>query len=618
MTRITRLYHNKTYPRGGQISRHLIWLALLTLIACSRTDTQTIVVTRVVVIEGQESIVTQLVRQTVTPTPDLAESALREPVILDLSYLGTVVDIDPQKTTDDNGINLVENLFVGLTNFNHNTNVIEPELAQSWEVSPDGRNWTFHLRDDIFWVKSNATNTVINGVHQAEAVRPVTADDMVYVIQRACRRETASPDVFILFLIEGCEQVRSDPNPTPADLEAIGARAIDDITLQFTLVKPASYFLTITSLWLFHPIPPELVEELGDEWQTTEELWTSGPFMPVSPLNPDTQTVLHRNSLWPLPRSGNIDIVNILYFDDAMPAYQLWQAKSLDVSPLPITEREELLKQSPQKMPLTTNQTVFYMGFNFDSGAFREVTVRRAFSAAIDRQRLVEEIYNNEALPMRHLSPPGVVAAPAIDEIGVGYSPDDARHWLAQSGFGSCRLIPPFTLLVTSSDSSLRQAELIRDMWVEELGCVPEQIMIDQAQFGSLLANTRRDVGAARPDLWELGWASYFPDAQNWVGDLLHCTDSENRQNRPCSEVDNLIRQAAGTLDPIERTLLYRRIEDMLFGGDGLFPVIPLYVRGEETLTQTWLSFRPASFGGEQYDTYFIRADLKELERSRQ
>ncbi len=593
-------------------------LTLLSLIACSRTDTQTIVVTRVVVIEGQESVVTQLVRQTITPTPDTAENALREPVSLDLSYLGAAIDIDPQKTTDENGINLVENLFVGLTNFNHTSNVIEPELAQSWEVSADGRNWIFHLRDDIFWVKPNATGTVVDGVYQAEAVRPVTADDMVYAIQRACRRQTDSPDVFILFLIEGCEQVQGDPNPTPADLEAIGVRALDDTTLEFSLVKPASYFLTITSLWLFHPVPPELVEEFGDEWQAAEGLWTSGPFMPVSPLTPDTQTILHRNSLWPLPHTGNVDIVNILYFDDAMPAYQLWQAKSLDVSPLPAAEQKALLSLSPQKALLTTNQSVFYLGFNFDSGAFREADVRRAFSAAIDRQRLVDEIYDNEALPMRHLTPPGVVAAPLIDEIGVGYSPDDARHWLAQSGFGSCRLIPPFTLLVTSSDLSLRQAELIRDMWVEELGCAPEQITIDQSQFGTLLANTRRDVGAARPDLWELGWASYFPDAQNWVGDLLHCTDSENRQNRPCSEVDALIRQAAGTLDPTERTLLYRRIEDMLFGGEGLFPVIPLYVSGEVQLTQTWLAFTPASFGGEQYDTYFIRADLKELERSRQ
>ncbi|MCP4427457.1 MAG: peptide ABC transporter substrate-binding protein [Chloroflexi bacterium] len=612
-----KLYHNWQYSRGWR-TRILLGLLLTLLFACNRANTETVVVTRVVVIEGQESVVTQLVRQTLTPTPDIANVAPGKPVTLDLSYLGDVPNIDPHKTASDNGINLVENLFIGLTNFNHAANAIEPELAQSWEVSADGRIWTFHLRDDIFWVKPNESGIIVDGIQQAEAMRMVTAGDMVYATQRACRRETGTPDAFILFLIEGCEQIYGAADPTPADLDAIGVRALDDVTLQFTLTKPASYFLTITSMWLFHPVPPELVEELGDDWLTAEPIWTSGPFMPVSPLKPGGQSVLHRNTLWPLPRRGNADAVNILYFDDAQPAYQLWQAKSLDVSPIPASERNALLSQSPQKVMFVTDQTVFYLGFNFDSGAFREPLVRQAFSAAIDRDRLVEEIYAGQSLGMRHLSPPGIMAAPPIGDIGVGYSPDDARHWLAQSGFQSCRLMPPFTFLATSSDLSLRQAELIRDMWVEELGCSPDQINIEQAQFGTLLANTRRDAGAARPDVWELGWASYFPDAHNWVGDLLHCVDSENRQNRPCSDVDGLIRQAAGTLDPTEREALYRQIEDLLFGGEGIFPLAPLYVRGDETMTQSWLEYTPALFGGEQYDTYLIHAELKELERSRE
>lgn len=591
-------------------------LLALILTACGRTQVETIVVTRVVVIEGQESVVTQLLRQTQTPTPATDTGNPPQPVSLDLSFFSGRPNFDPQKTTSDDGIDLIENLFVGLTNYNHASNVIEPELAESWDVSADGRKWTFHLRDDVFWVKPSETEQDAGGLPAAESVRQVIAGDVVYAIQRACRRETRTPDVFILFLIEGCEQVYATSNPTPADLEAIGIQALDDTTLQFRLTKPAAYFLTITSLWLFHPAPPELVEELEDEWISAEPLLTSGPFMPITPIQPDAKTVLQRNTLWPVIRRGNVDIINILYFDEAMPAYQLWQAKSLDESPLPDTERETILDQSPQKVQLVVNQTAFYLGFNFDSGAFREPAVRRAFSAAIDRERIIEELYDGRALPMRHLTPPGVIAAPPIGEIGVGYSPDDARRWLAESGFGSCRLMPPITFLVTTSDLSLRQAELIRDMWVEELGCAPEQIIIEQEQFGTLLANTRQDAAAARPDVWELGWASYYPDAHNWLGDLLHCTDSENRQNRPCSEVDAMIRLAAGTLDTTERIILYREIEDKFFGGEGLFPLIPLYVRGNELLVQSWLQFVPAQFGGEQYDTYLIKPE-KELERSR-
>lgn len=573
--------------------------------------------TRVVVVEGQETIVTQLVELTATPGGD-ATMPPRRPVTLDLSYLGDVLSIDPQITVNENGIDLAENLFAGLTNFNHATNTIEGELAQSWEVSADGRTWTFRLRDDIYWVRPSESK-VVGGILQAEPVRPVIADDLVYAVQRSCRRETNTPDAYILFLIDGCEQVYGTNDPTLSDLEAIGVKAVDDFTLEITLTKPAGYFLTITSLGLFQPVPPELVEEYGSAWltQTETPLLTSGPFIPVSGLMSGNQTVLHRSSEWPIIRPGNVEVVNILYFDEAMPAYQLWQARSLDISPVPTDEREAIFTESPQKIQFITEQTVFYLGFNFDSAVFREPGVRRAFSAAIDRERLAEELYDGLALQMRHLEPPGVLAGPPIDQIGVGYSPDDARRWLAESGFGSCRLMPPFTMLITTSDLSLRQAELIRDMWVEELGCNPEQIVIEQVQFGTLLSRTRPDGGAVRPDVWELAWASYFPDAQNWLGDLLHCTDGGNRHNRDCSEVDNMIRQAAGTSDYAERVLAYREIEDMFFGGEGVMPLAPLYVRGEEVLVQSWLNFAPALFGGEQYDTYVIDIMEKDLERSR-
>jgi hypothetical protein len=114
--------------------------------------------------------------------------------------------------------------------------------------------------------------------------------------------------------------------------------------------------------------------------------------------------------------------------------------------------------------------------------------------------------------------------------VGVGYSPDLARQLMDGSIFGDCRLMPPVTYMVSSSDIALQQAELVRQMWMEELGCTEEQIMIEQVQFGVLLANTRPDAGFQRPDLWDLGWASYYPDQANWLGDVLHCEDSENRQ----------------------------------------------------------------------------------------
>ncbi len=589
--------------------------------ACENSqEVPPIVVTEVFTIAGEELVVTRILEPTPTPTTVPTPAAENsEPVILDLAFVRqSVPDIDPQTTADPDGIDLIENMFVGLTRYNHESDQVEPVLAKEWEVSANGRIWTFHLRDDISWVRPS--RQVVDGYVIAEAVRPVVASDVVFAIQRACARETGTPDAFVLFLIEGCEQVNRQANATPADLENIGVQALNDTTLQIQLNRPAAHFLTITTLWFMRPLPRELFESeeiYGDDWQTAVQgdapLLTSGPFMP---LNANFST-LQRNTLWPIPFQGNTEIVKINYVDTDSIALGLWEAKSLDVIDATDINLANVANSTAQQAQVVNQQTVLYLNFNFQSGVFREPAIRRAFSAAIDREALVEQVAGGDALPLRHLVPPGTFGALPVDQVGTGYSPDFARIQMAESGFGSCRLMPEIRFMVSSSDLSLLQAELIIQMWIEELGCSEDQFIVEQVQFGTLLANTRADAGAARPDIWELAWASYYPDAHNWMGDLIHCQESENRERRPCSEVDALIEQAAATVDAAERQALYRQIENLLFDNEGIFPVAPLYVRGDTILVQNWLTFQPASFGGEQYDSYEIDVARKELERSR-
>jgi ABC-type oligopeptide transport system substrate-binding subunit len=582
-----------------------------------------VVVTEVYSVVGEEVVITRIIELTPTPTPQPTVPPVEEqqgPVTLDIGFeRESVPTIDPQQSVSQDGIDLIENLFVGLTRYNHQMNRVEPALAESWEVSDNGRVWTFHLRDDIYWVKPDDIQS--DGLAQVQPVRPVTANDVVFAIQRACNSKPYTPDAFTLFIIRGCEHANTTPNASPADLARIGVVALNDSTVEFTLTKPAAHFLTLTSLWFTRPLSPEFVTALGDEWQTTEwqtneehPFLTSGPYVP---LDTEFQT-LQINPLWPLPRQGNVDIINIYYAKEAGNTYELFEARQLDLinaADLDIDLTDERIAPYLQVAP---QQTLHYLGFNADSGIFREPEVRRAFAAAIDREKLVTELFGLQAMGMRHLIPPGAVASLPINEVGLGYSPDFARQQLAVSGFGNCQLIPPFIFMVSSSDLSLQQAELIRHMWIDELGCTEDQINIEQVQFGVLLANTHRNAGAARPDVFELAWASFYPDAHNWMGDLLHCEDSENRQNRPCGEEDDLIRQANTTLDEAERAAIYRELENRFFGDAGLMPLTPLYIRSDLWLVQSWLtSYTPALFGGEQYDTYQVDMTIKELERSR-
>lgn len=588
-----------------------------------------VVVTEVVHLGEEQIIITRLVELLPTETPTAPPPAVEpEPVALDIAYEESLPDLDPQHIGGQASLDMAESLFAGLTNFNHKTQQVEPELAASWTVGSDGRTWTFALRDDIYWVKP--INTTIQTELNAapERVRLVDAQDVVFALQRACTSENAVPDAFLLFMIEGCETLFNSIEPGDAEINQLAVSALDDRTVQITLVEPASDFLTLTTLPQFRPVPRELVEEFEDEWldaaeelsdgwQTPENIMVNGPFVPsASPFNAE-EMVLIRNRDWPIIAGGNADKINVTFQMDEMDMFAAWQDRKLDISQLPPEERDDFLDSSPDKAQLITNQTVFYIGFNFDSAVFREVQIRRAFSSALDRSSLVESMFDGRALELRHFTPPGVFGAPASNEVGVGYSPDFALQQMDKSSIRSCKLIPPVTMLVSTADLSLLQGELIRNMWISELDCDEQLITIEQVDFGELLARTSADAESGRPDMWELAWPAYYPDANNFLGDLLNCTDGENRQNRQCSVEDGLMRQARISTDPQERSDLYREVEKGFFNEDGSFPLIPLYVRGNYVLVQSWLKFPAAYSGGQQFDTYIVDQELKRLERSR-
>lgn len=570
--------------------------------------------------------VPEIIIENAPPVSFATPDASRETVILDIGMIGSVATFDPQISNTDNEVDVIENIFVGLTRYNHLTNQVEGQLAESWAVSDNGLTWTFELRNDIFWVRPIASTSIFSteeaNLEEVQTVRQVIAQDVVTAIQRACDPEISTPDVFILFVIAGCEAVNQQDNATAADLERIGAKAIDPFTLEIQLNKPASYFLSVTTLPMLHPVPREIIAETEDqdiEWATPDllELQTSGPYLYSPASVQGKRLVLERNPFWPIPfNNGAPDVVHIWEFNEPVEGFDMWLERDLDLTVLPTSRQEEMFERSGQKILLVPEQAVFYLAYNFDSPIFNNPALRRAFGAAINREELIETVYNEQGIPMRHFTPPGVWGAPPVGEIGAGYDPDYARLQLAAAGYITCSSLPEIRYLTNSSDTALFQAETIRDMWVEELGCEQEQIIIEQVQFGTLLANTRQEANPAlRPDVWDLGWASYYPDAHNWLHDVLHCNNSDNRSNRPCGEVDQQIERAQSAT-PEQRVQIYRQIEDAFFGrDDGLEPLTPLFTRGSYILRQTWVQFEPAIFGGEQFDTYFIDWELKKIEQ---
>ena len=606
--------------------------------------------------DGREVVLTLEVTATPdpqTPTPEPTIFIPPSPVELDVATVFGFGILDPQTVGGGLTRTLVDNLYAGLMRVNADGSGLVPELAALPPVPTEGgRIWTFELRDDVYWVRASLPAVAglselglgdgvdVNAV-EFEQIRPIIADDFVLAIQRACGRDTDTPDVFVLFLVEGCEQLYSTAEPTEQQLLTLGVRAISDSKLEIRLTKPAAYFLSMVTLPAFRPIPSDIFLDEEVNWLAEETFVTSGPFV-LSPYSdpeaqPNPVTILQRNPHWPtalLPaREGDdeafdiLDRVNIYRYDSLTDAYQDYEADLIDITFAPSSIIDIITEPPAKPPPLVNSGNVFYVAFNFDTPAFALPEVRRAFSAAINREQLIEEVYGQAGWPMKHLTPPDVIGAPPIDEVGVGLAEEYAFRELLNSGYGACQRIGPINYLINATDDALRHAETLIVMWTSDrnLGCDVNQFVIEQVPFGELLARTDPDYDGVRPDMWDLGWVSLYPDAYGWYEAVLHCERGLNRPKRPCSEVDQLIDQAAITIDDDQRATLYRQIETALFNESGWTPIIPLYLEGRYQLEQDWIQHVADDLRSDAqvirrsipyFDNWGINQSLKDLERS--
>ena len=527
-----------------------------------------------------------------------------EPITNYRTAASQISTLDPQRASDSVSIDVLENLFLALTDTDALVpgNVI-PELATEWSVSDDGMTWTFTLRDDVPWVRHDP----VSG--ETEVLRMVTAGDVEYGIKRACDPRLAAYYSSIAApVIKGCDVTMDIPaeEVTPEAFDQVGVTALDDTTLEVNLNFVAGYFFSMTPMWMLRPVPQEVIEEYGDDWTEVGNIVTNGPFV-VQELVRGVRRVFIRNPHYPADMAGpgNVERIVITVVEDTGTTFALYQDHQIDTSGVPIAELQAVLEDETyaDQLNQVADLAVFYLAFAVNKAPFDDVHARRAFSAAVDRNAFVQEVRQNRGIPMIHFTPPGMFGAPPINEVGVGYDPDFAREQLALAGYPDCEGFP--TIEIVTYTGAGTWAEFMSAAAERELGCDPNLLVIEQQEFSVLLETTDpRNPPEDRPNMWSLGWGPDYGDANNWVGDVIVC-DGENTFARPCGEVDDLIHEAAQEADPERRIELYYRIEEMLFGEEGVFPFIPLFLRLDYVLLQPWYSSpieTDGLFGGAHWD----------------
>jgi oligopeptide transport system substrate-binding protein len=516
---------------------------------------------------------------------------------------GDVPTLDPSLAEDTSSIQAGVELFVGLTRLNEETGEVQPGLATEWSASDDGLVWTFKLRDDVPWVKyNNATGEVEQVLDENDAPRMVTAHDFVYGIKRTLNPETASNYAYVNWIIKNAGPVNGEngeEDPLFGKLDEIAVEAVDDFTLQYTLNQPAAFFPSIASMWINWAQPQWLIEEKGDRWIEAGVMQTYGPYA-LKEWTHDVSMTLIANPFWPSSEAipqPSIKYVNFSMLDET-PAFANYEAGLLDRVnvPLPELDRVKADSQLSQELDIAGIRCTYYYGFNVTKPPFDDANVRRAFSWAIDRTALVENVTKGGQEPARWFSRPGLTAAPdpALgDDFGapVVAEVDMAAQYLAESSYASADALPEITLMVNQVEGHIRIAEAIQQMWKEALGV---EVNVTPQEWKVFLQTLDEDP----PQIFRLGWCDDYPDANNFARDVFRSDSGNNHTKWVNEKYDELVDQAAFETDLQARHDLYVEAEKILVEEDAA--IAPLYWYTSVQLTKPYVT-RTFGKGGQEY-----------------
>jgi oligopeptide transport system substrate-binding protein len=509
-----------------------------------------------------------------------AEQTIRWPLIQDPATL------DPNLAQDSQSTAVLVSVQRGLTYVDKDLKIV-PELAESWDVSPDAKTITFHLKDAKY---SNGD--------------AIVAGDYVYSWKRLVDPRTAAPYNYVMAPVEGASDLLGiNPKKLPSDseinglLDKLGVPAPDDKTFVVKLAFPATYFLAVTGMWVTVPIQEKWITSKGAT--ETGNYVSSGPFN-VESWDHNAQIVLKPNPNWggTKPTLTEIDMPIFAELADAQRAYEADEVDS--VYPIPDEDINRIKNDPAYADQYSEIPTLGIAQYDFNNGTdpsgkgklarcpdehtcpTTNKNFRIALTEAIDKQAFIDATFSGIGQVANSFIMPGL---PGYDASINPYpfNLDDAKAKMTQAlqeiGYSSAADIPALKFGFNTGAGHEPRVAFLAEAWNQAFGLKTDQI---GSEFSVFL--TQRTAGEY--DLARDAWGADYPHANNQLDGNFTCGGGNNNSQYCNPAFDDILKKAAVEPDPDKQAALYASA-DKLLSDDAAY--LPLLYRTFATVVKPWV-----------------------------
>ncbi len=552
-------------------AKKLVSLALssamvLSLAACGGSSTETTAASEA----AETTAATEAAESTEETTAAEAEAESSDGFNLAVCLASEPQTIDPALNSAVDGAIMINHMFEGLVKWvddGEGNAVTAPGQAESWEkvVNDDGTvTYTFTLRDGIKWSDG----------------QPVTAADFEYTWKRLANPETAADYCYMIDMVQGYADVASGA----ADPDTLGIKAIDDKTLEVVLSYDCPYFEEIMAFPATFPVRQDMVEG-NEQWTYDPATYIgNGPYK-MAEWSHNAYILAEKNENYYDYENLGPDTIRFTLLDDANAMLTAYNSGELDfIENFPTDEMANYLASG--EITVADYLGTYYVCFNTEDEVFSDPLIREAFSLAIDRNYIVENVSQAGEVPATAYVPSGVndAAGPSGDDfrtVGGDYysvaaedyeaNCEKARELLAEAGYPNGEGFPTVEYTYNTDDKHKAIAEALQNMWQEVLGVT---VTLSNQDWNVFLESRKQgDYQIARN-----GWIADYNDPCSFL-DMWYTDGGNNDAQYSNPEYDAQIDAAKATSNQEERMAAFHAAEDILIEQDSVLAPIYFYTQ---------------------------------------